>query len=159
MTVCPQICPQISDPHLRTFDMTDKTCCLKSSRSAHFTPPLSTETTCFMSKMLLTKNYWHYRLSVLAYNRLCANCAQNALLRTKKLGSRRSTVDHHRGGHHQIRHRGHHHPPRGIFRGVCVTDRDLMQLAPGNLASPPGGSPHQPPGADHLRRPSDEATE
>ena len=51
-----------------------------------------TETTCFISKMPLAEKHCNYRLSVLAHNGMCAERAKNALLRTKTLGSQRSTV-------------------------------------------------------------------
>ena len=53
------------------------------------TTPLSTETTCCMSKMPLAKKCCSNRLSVLAHDGMCAERAKNALLRSKTLGSRR----------------------------------------------------------------------
>ena len=138
--------------------MTHLTCCLDSSRSigspavqsclSGFNPGMGvntsgTETTCCGSKMPLSKKHCNYWLSACAQQSVCVKRAKNALLRTKTLGFWRSAVDHHQGDHHDSPRGAIHGPLRGIFGGVCVTDRDLMQLDPSDSASPPGGALHQ----------------
>lgn len=51
--------------------------------------PVSIETACCMSKMPLAKKHCNNRLSVFAYSGMCGERAENALLRTKTLGSQR----------------------------------------------------------------------
>ena len=48
-----------------------------------------TETTCFVSKMPLAEKHCNNRLSMLAQRAVCGERAENALLRTKTLGSQR----------------------------------------------------------------------